>query len=118
MDIEDLVGDYWVKGTNQEQDQESFYKGILSLSLDSNRRIVAKWTIGQALQYGKGFFKNNILVIHFNYRGDMDKIYKGIAVYTCLEEGLLEGFWSEKYGDPLYLGTEYCTKITDKKTLH
>lgn len=118
MVIEDLLGDYWIRGTNQEEDQQSFYKGKLTLSLDSNKGIVAKWTIGEALQFGNGFFKNNILVIHFNYKGDMDKTYKGIAVYKCITEDILEGFWSEKYGNPLYLGTEYCTKMKNRKHLH
>jgi hypothetical protein len=63
------------------------------------------------VQTGTGFFKDHILVINFRYKGDKNKLYKGVVVYKCLSKDLLEGFWSEKHGDPFYLGTERCFRI-------
>ena len=117
MTIQDLVGNYTVKGSNQEENHHS-YHGILSLSLDQNNRIIAKWTIGDHIQNGKGFFKDHILVINFNYEGDDGQIYKGVAVYRCINRDTLDGFWSEKHGDPLYLGSEYCVRIPDAEFLN
>ncbi len=111
MEVQDLVGSYLIKGTNQQQDQQTVYKGVLKLSLDSNLRIAAEWIIGQAQQYGSGFFKNDILVLNFHYTTIDQRVFKGVAVYKCIDQNTLDGFWSEKYGDPLYLGTEYATRI-------
>ncbi len=110
MTIEELVGHYSIEGSNQDENGSVYY-GVLSLSLDANHRIVAKWTIGDHIQTGSGFFKNDILVINFNYEGDEGKVYKGVAVYRCLNNNTLDGFWSEKHGNPLYLGSEYCVRI-------
>ncbi|WP_026810721.1 hypothetical protein [Arenibacter latericius] len=111
MTLQQLVGDYSIIGKNQD-DTENTYKGILSLSLDENNRIIAKWLINSNQeQNGTGFFKNNILVINFNYLGDDNRIYKGVAVYRCLTKDVLDGFWSEKHGNPLYLGEEQCFRI-------
>lgn len=41
------------------------------------------------------------------------KIYKGVAVYRCITKDILDGFWSEKHGNPLYLGSEYCVRISN-----
>jgi hypothetical protein len=60
-------------------------------------------------------FRDNILVINFNYEGEDHAIYKGVAVYRCITPDLLDGFWSEKHGNPLHLGTERCMRI-DYKT--
>lgn len=111
MSIEEIVGEYTIIGTNQNATDNN-YKGSLSLSLDSNNRIVAEWIINNnQKQLGSGFFKDNILVVNFNYLGDDDNIYKGVAVYKCISRDILDGFWSEKHGDPLYLGEERCFRI-------
>ena len=117
MTIQDLVGSYAVDGNNQEERGHS-YHGILILSLDENLRIIARWMIGDHMQNGTGFFKDDILVINFSYEGDDQKIYKGTAVYRCVTRDILDGFWSEKYGNPLYLGTESCVRITGSEFLN
>jgi hypothetical protein len=112
MIIQDLIGQYSISGSNQDDTNEMTYKGILTLSLDKNNRIIAHWLINDNQeQKGYGFFKDNILVINFNYQGEDDEIYKGVAVYRCITKDVLDGFWSEKYGNPLYLGTEHCLRI-------
>lgn len=115
MTIHDIVGRYSISGSNQDATNEMTYKGILTLSLDENNRIVARWIIdGEQVQSGNGFFKDNILVIHFNYTGEDSKIYKGIAVYRCTTKDILHGFWSEKHGNPRYLGIENCRRIASE----
>jgi hypothetical protein len=112
MTIEDLAGDYAITGSNKDASSEMTYKGILSLILDTNNRIAAHWLINDSQkQIGNGFFKDNILVINFSYKGDDHKTYKGVVVYKCITKDVLEGFWSEKHGNPLYLGTENCLRI-------
>lgn len=119
MTIQDLIGNYAISGSNQEDTNEMTYKGILTLSLDENNRIIARWLINNSQQQiGYGFFKDNILVINFKYKGDDSKTYKGVAVYRCITKDLLEGFWSEKHGDPLYLGTEHCLRIESTELLN
>ncbi|KIC63945.1 hypothetical protein [Chryseobacterium taiwanense] len=118
MTIQDLVGSYSIQGSNQEETDSVSYHGILTLSLDENNRIIAQWIIGDHLQNGTGFYKNHILVINFNYEGDDHKIYKGVAVYRCLNKDILDGFWSEKHGNPLYLGSEYCVRLQHSEFLH
>jgi hypothetical protein len=113
MIVQDLVGNFSVIGSNQDENENS-YKGILSLTLDNNERILAKWIISQNQeQFGRGFFKNNILVINFNYKGLENKIYKGVVAYKCLNKDILEGFWCEDYGNPEFLGIENCFRIND-----
>ncbi|CAA9200928.1 hypothetical protein FLA105534_03303 [Flavobacterium bizetiae] len=115
MTIQDLIGNYSISGSNQDESNQVTYKGILSLSLDENNRIIAQWLINNTQQQkGHGFFKDNILVINFSYKGDENKTYKGVAVYKCITADVLEGFWSEKHGDPLYLGTEHCLRLKTK----
>ncbi|MCC9019772.1 hypothetical protein [Flavobacterium lipolyticum] len=115
MTIQDLVGSYSISGSNQDESNQITYKGILNLSLDENNRIIAQWLINNTQQQkGHGFFKDNILVINFSYKGDENKIYKGVAVYKCITTDVLEGFWSEKHGNPLYLGVEYCLRMKTK----
>lgn len=118
MKIKDLAGTYSIEGSNQEESSQATYQGILSLSIDENNRIVAQWVIGDHLQNGSGFYKDNILVINFNYEGDDQKIYKGVAVYRCLSKDVLDGFWSEKHGNPLYLGSEYCVRLKSPEFLN
>lgn len=119
MIIQDLIGDFSISGSNQDANQEVTYKGVLSLSLDENKRIIAKWLINNTdEQKGCGFFKDNILIINFSYNGENNKIYKGIAVYRCITKDFLDGFWSEKHGNPLYLGTEHCLRIKSRELLN
>lgn len=118
MTAKDVVGKFSVVGTNQDDGNKS-YKGTLLLTLNENERINAKWIINQTQQqYGTGFFKNNILVINFNYLGTENKIYKGVVVYKCITKDILEGFWSEEFGDPKFLGSENCFRIQDNKLVH
>ncbi|WP_405291038.1 hypothetical protein [Algibacter sp. Ld11] len=117
MTVNDIIGKYTLEGINQDEEKTP-YQGYLTVSLDTNQRIKAQWFIGNSqAQSGVGFFKNNILVINFNYEGEDLKIYKGVVVYKCLTPDFLEGFWSEKHGNPLYLGEERCFKITEKSQL-
>lgn len=114
MQITDLAGQFSIIGSNQDNSNAS-YKGTLTLSVNSEGRIIAKWLIsGDQLQRGTGFFKDNILVINFNYIGEDDQTYKGVIVYKCLTEDILEGFWSEKHGDPSCLGIEKAFRIRRK----
>lgn len=111
MTVYDLAGTYSIKGSNQEKSSDISYYGTLTLAIDSFDRIVAQWIIGDHIQNGTGFYKDSILVLNFNYEGDDHNIYKGVAVYRCLSKDVLDGFWSEKHGNPLYLGSEYCLRI-------
>lgn len=118
MTKEDLVGSFKIIGSNQDN-SESSYKGELNLSLDENDRVLAKWLIDKNQeQFGLGFFKNNILVINFNYIGENDKIFKGVVVYKCINKDILEGFWSEKHGNPLFLGEENCFRIKENELIN
>ncbi|MGY0392696.1 hypothetical protein ACW5R3_09105 [Bizionia sp. KMM 8389] len=115
MTITQLPGIYKISGSNQSEDQ-SVYSGFLKLTLDATNRIHASWEIGGSqTQKGMGFFKDNILVINFNYRGEDNRVYKGVVVYKCLTKDVLEGFWSEKHGGPLYLGTEHGVRVDSNK---
>lgn len=116
MTVKDLIGSYFIEGSNQDESNAT-YHGILNLSLDENNRIVAEWIIGDAIQNGTGFYKDQILVINFNYITEDNQIYKGVAVYRCLSKDILDGFWSEKHGNPLYLGSEFCTRIKNNGLL-
>ena len=117
MQVENLVGVYDIIGSNQDA-AENTYKGTLTLALDSDKRIIAKWLINnEQVQIGTGFFKNNILVVNFSYQSADDITYKGVVVYQCISEDVLDGFWSEKHGNPLYLGSERCFRIKEEKEL-
>lgn len=111
MTVQDLIGTYKVHGSNQEK-KIIAYHGFLELTLDSNNRILAHWIIGDHHQFGTGFFNDDLLAINFNYTGDDKMTYKGTAIYRCLDSNTLDGFWSEKHGNPLYLGKEYCERIS------
>lgn len=117
MTVNDLAGNYSIQGSNQEENS-STYHGFLTLRVDENNRITAQWMIGDHIQHGTGFYKDQILVINFSYEGDDQKIYKGVAVYRCLNADTLDGFWSEKHGNPLYLGSEYAVRIKESKFLN
>jgi len=115
MTIAELAGGFTIVGSNQDE-QGGSYKGILQLTLDENNRIQADWLINESqCQTGTGFFKDNILVINFTYKGANNKIYKGVVVYKCITKDILDGFWSEKHGDPSYLGEERCFRIGTQK---
>jgi len=117
MTVGDLVGDYTVIGSNQD-DAANTYKGLLTLAIDEHNRIQAKWLINETQeQYGYGFYKNHILVINFKYESD-HAVYKGVVVYKCLSKDLLEGFWSEKHGDPRFLGHENCYRLKPNNMLN
>lgn len=117
MTVENLVGNYSIIGSNQDEDGNQ-YTGTLHLTLAPTKRIIAKWVINKTqIQYGTGFFKDNILVINFNYQGADENIYKGVVVYKCISKDILDGFWSEKHGNPLFLGEERCFRNNDLKTL-
>ena len=118
MTIQDLVGTFSVSGSNQDESNDITYKGVLTLTLDKNNRIKANWLINSHQQKGTGFFKDNILVINFNYKGDDNKIYKGVVVYRCITKDVLDGFWSEKHGNPLYLGSEHCLRMETTERLN
>jgi hypothetical protein len=119
MTIQDLPGIYSITGSNQEESSEVTYKGVLTLSLDENNRIIAQWLINNTQkQKGYGFFKDNILVINFSYKGEDHKTFKGVAVYRCITKDVLDGFWSEKHGNPLFLGTEHCLRIKTTEQLN
>lgn len=114
ISVTDLVGDYSIIGSNQDETNAK-YKGSLKLTLDSDNRIIAKWIINKTQkQFGTGFFNDNILVINFSYQGEDYKTYKGVVVYRCISKDILDGFWSEEYGNPAYLGKERCFKVKDK----
>ncbi len=117
MTITELTGHFNIIGSNQDAEGAA-YKGTLELSLDADNRINAKWLIHpDQVQLGTGFFKDHILVINFNYKGDNDTRYKGVVVYKCLTKDVLEGFWSEKHGNPLYLGAERCFRMGTQSAL-
>jgi hypothetical protein len=117
MNTKDLIGTYNIIGKNQEDTQLN-YMGTLTLALDYNNRIVAKWLINnEQVQEGTGFFKDNILVINFNYLGENEEVFKGVVVYRCLTKDILEGFWSEEYGDPKFLGEERCFRVTNTEEM-
>lgn len=117
MQIEDLVGEYQIIGTNQNDSKET-YKGTLSLTLDKNNRIIAKWVINKSQeQFGVGFLINNLLTIHFYYKGEDDIIFNGKVIYKCLTRNILEGTWTEQLGNPEFLGIENCFKISHQNEL-
>jgi hypothetical protein len=80
-------------------------------------RVNAIWTIrGEQTQTGRGFYKDDILVINFAYLGELrnrPKTFKGVVVYKLINENILEGFWSEKFGDDNFLGFEEARKMTN-----
>jgi hypothetical protein len=54
------------------------------------------------------------LVINFNYIGEENTTYFGTVVYKCLNKDILEGFWSEEFGNPQFLGSENCFRIKEQ----
>lgn len=113
MKPKDIIGHFSVIGTNQD-DSRNTYTGELNLSLDKDDRIVAKWLINKSQpQNGIGVLKNNSLVINFQYQGDENTIYRGTVIYKFLTKDILEGTWTEEFGNPNYVGTENCFRVKD-----
>ncbi|AGC77673.1 hypothetical protein LX97_02143 [Nonlabens dokdonensis] len=118
MTVQDLVGEFAINGQNQDATQQP-YQGKLKLQLDQYQRIIAHWQIGDdQIQHGTGFYKDQILVINFNYSNERHQVFKGVVVYKCITKDVLDGFWSEKHGDPRFLGTEQAFRISSKELLH
>lgn len=114
MTLKELAGEYSIIGSNQDAESNT-YKGKLTLTIDKNNRVKAKWLINNTQkQLGTGFFKNNILVVNFNYKSD-SSVFKGVVVYKCVTKDILDGFWSEKHGDPMFLGQERCYRLDSIK---
>ncbi|SMC53061.1 hypothetical protein SAMN05660703_1619 [Cellulophaga tyrosinoxydans] len=116
MAIKNIQGTYQIKGYNQDEEQ-SGYSGFLKLMTTGKNRVNAIWTIGgEQTQTGRGFYKDDILVINFAYLGELrnrPKTFKGVVVYKLINENILEGFWSEKFGDDNFLGFEEARKMTN-----
>ena len=109
--VEDLTGEYQIIGSNQNDDTIT-YKGKLRLQQTQGSHFKATWLIHKEQeQFGEGFYKDNILVINFYYFDEDLNKYPGTVVYKCITANVLEGFWSEKFGDHNYIGTEQCFKI-------
>jgi hypothetical protein len=54
MNVKDLIGTFTIVGSNQ--DEGNSYKGTLTLAIDTNNRIIAKWLINnEQEQIGTGF---------------------------------------------------------------
>jgi hypothetical protein len=52
----------------------------LTLAIDTNNRIIAKWLINnEQEQIGTGFFRDAILVVNFNYKGDNNEVLKVLS---------------------------------------
>ncbi|AUC15673.1 hypothetical protein BTO06_11180 [Tenacibaculum sp. SZ-18] len=117
MTARELEGEFSIIGSNQNESDIN-YRGVLTLELDKNDRFIAKWLIQhEQEQIGTGFFKDNILVINFQYLGENGEVFHGVVVYRCLTKDILDGFWSEEHGDPKFLGTERCFRIKKDVTL-
>jgi hypothetical protein len=111
MQITDLIGTYLIEGYNQNED-ETIYSGTLTLSFQSDNRLAAIWQIEpDQMQYGIGFFRNEMLVINFHYVGDNQENYHGVVAYNCTAKNILQGVWSEEMGDSKFVGVEKGTKI-------
>ena len=111
MVITDLIGKYIIEGLNQNE-EETPYRGTLTLTFKSDNRLDAVWQIApDQMQYGIGFFKNEMLVINFYYVGDDASMYHGVVAYQCTSKNSLNGIWSEERGDSKFVGVEKGTKI-------
>ncbi|MDG2432929.1 hypothetical protein [Flavobacterium sp.] len=57
MNINDILGRFSILGSNQDNEGNS-YSRTLTLTVDHNNRINAKWTIGfDQTQHGTGFLE-------------------------------------------------------------
>lgn len=113
-ELKDFLGTYKVLGSNQNE-EASNYQGILNLTSPDNKIIHAEWLIGTDQKHqGIGFMEGDQLLLKFQYQGDDDLMYRGVVEYHLVEKGILEGFWTEEYGDTRFLGSEQCFKIEQK----
>lgn len=113
LQLKDFLGTYKILGSNQNE-EASNYQGILKLSSNDQKTVEAEWLIGTSQKHsGIGFLEGSQLVIKFQYEGDDNHIYQGVAEYHLVEKGILEGFWTEEYGDNRFLGTEQCFKLKE-----
>ena len=119
INIENLEGTYSIIGFNQDK-SNSGYIGELKLIKTGSNRVNAEWLIdNEQIQNGKGFFKDDILVIYFSYKGKLkekEKVFKGIVVYKFINNIILNGFWSEKFAHDDFLGFEEGRKLTNSET--
>jgi hypothetical protein len=72
MNVKDLIGTFTIVGSNQDAEGNS-YKGTLTLAIDTNNRIIAKFINNEQEQIGTGF-SDAILVVNFNYKGDNNEV--------------------------------------------
>lgn len=113
MQAKDLEGRFKIIGTNSTP-EESTYKGMLTLTLNSEGWLEALWEVGGSqTQFGSGFYKNGLLVLNFEYVGEDGLPYYGVVAYKCLDADTLDGIWSEDFGDPLHVGTEKAYRIKE-----
>lgn len=56
-------------------------------------------------------------MINFQYLGEDNETYKGVVVYKFLTIDILEGFWSEEFGDPKFLGEKRCFRVKEEEVL-
>lgn len=117
LKIQDISGQYDIIGSNQNNSEDN-YCGKLFLTVKLEDTVSAKWIINNNQeQYGTGYLKNNLLTINFYYYGHNNKIYKGKVVYRILTKDILEGTWTEEYGDKNYVGTENCFRVKNSKII-
>lgn len=109
--INDFIGTYKILGSNQDE-EASNYQGLLKISSLDGEIIEAEWTIGDSQKHqGIGLLEDSRLLLKFRYEGDDGQTFHGVVEYHLLESGILEGFWTEEYGDNRFLGTEQCFKL-------
>lgn len=114
-ELNEFLGTYKILGSNQDA-AASNYHGTLKLSSENNEIVTAQWMIGTSQKHeGIGILEDEHLLIKFQYEGDDKTIYHGVVEYHLLENGILEGFWTEEYGDNRFLGTEQCFKLNSAK---
>lgn len=111
MHITDLIGTYAITGKNQNA-ESSRYKGTLTLALHGENRLNAIWQIGaDQTQFGIGFYKANLLVINFYYKGADAEHYHGTVAYSCQSADVLNGVWTEEMADPAFIGEETAIRL-------
>ena len=112
--LNDFLGTYKILGSNQDK-EASNYQGFLTLSSKDKEIVEAQWTIGTSQKHmGIGFIEDEKLLVKFQYEGDDHVMFHGVVEYHLLENGILEGIWTEEYGDNRFLGTEQCFKLNTK----
>lgn len=93
--LEDIVGNYAIKGNNPNGTGEGYFG---TLNLKPNGSLVkAYWEIGHTRQpqYGMGFVKNNLIALDFFYNEAGTRFY-GQVIYK-VDGDRLVGFWRENH---------------------